>query len=40
VKTLNATLKETKQHTYKAKPKGLPNLIRKKNDEKLEKQLK
>jgi hypothetical protein len=40
MKTLNATLKETKQHTYKTKPQALPNLIRKINDEKLEKQLK
>jgi hypothetical protein len=36
VRTLNATLKETKQHICKAKLKGLPNLNGKKNDEKLE----
>ncbi len=28
------TLKETKQHTCKVKPQGLPNLTRKGNDEK------
>jgi len=33
----NATLKKTKQHTYKTKPQGLPNFIKNKNDEKLEK---
>jgi hypothetical protein len=36
VKTLKTTPKETKQHIYGAKPQGLPNLIRKRNDEKLE----
>ncbi len=34
------TLKEIKQHTYKVKPQGLPNLTKKKNDEKFERQLK
>jgi hypothetical protein len=33
-KTLKATLKETKQHTCKTKPQGLPNLTKKGNDEK------
>ncbi len=33
----NATLKKTKQHTYKTKPQGLPNFIKNKNDEKPEK---
>jgi hypothetical protein len=40
VKTLKATLKETKKRTCKTKPQGLPNLIRKKNDWKLKRQLK
>jgi hypothetical protein len=40
LKTLKATLKETIQHTCKVELQGLPNLIRKINDEKLEKQLK
>jgi hypothetical protein len=39
-KTLKATLKETKQHTCGTEPHGLPNLIRKKNDEIPNKQLK
>jgi hypothetical protein len=38
-RTLIRTLKETKQHTYRAKPQGLPNLT-KRNDENFEKQLK
>ncbi len=39
-KTLKATLKETKQHTCGVEPQGLPNLIKKKNDKKPERQLK
>jgi hypothetical protein len=39
-KTLKTTPKETKQHIYKAKPQGLPNIIKKRNDEKLKIQLK
>jgi hypothetical protein len=35
-KTLKVTLKETKQHTCGVELQGLPNLTRKKNDEKLE----
>jgi hypothetical protein len=38
--TLNETLKEVKQITCGAKLQSLPNLIRKKNDEKLKRQLK
>jgi hypothetical protein len=40
IKNLKATLKEIKQHTCETEPQGLPNLIKKKNNEKLEKQLK
>jgi hypothetical protein len=40
IRTLKATLKEAKQHTYRVKPQGLPNLTKKKNDEKLKRQLK
>jgi hypothetical protein len=40
VKNLKATLKEIKQHTCGVELQGLPNPIKKKNDEKLEKQLK
>ncbi len=39
-RTLKATLKETKQHTCGVESQGLPNLIRKKNEEKPERQLK
>jgi hypothetical protein len=39
-RTLKATLKQIKQHTCKVELQGLPNLIGKKNDEKLERQLK
>jgi hypothetical protein len=39
-KTLKATSKKTKQHTCGAELQGLPNLIRKKNDEKSKRQLK
>jgi hypothetical protein len=35
-----ASPKEIKQHTQGAESQGLPNLIKKKNDEKTEKQLK
>jgi hypothetical protein len=34
VRTLKATLKETKQHICRAKPQGTPYLNGKKNDEK------
>jgi hypothetical protein len=39
-KPLNVTPKETKQHTCGVEPQGLPNLTKKKNDEKLEKNMK
>jgi len=39
-KTLKATPKETKQHTYGAELQGLQNLTRKTNDEKPKTQLK
>jgi hypothetical protein len=39
-RTLKATLKEAKQHTYRVELQGLPNLTKKKTDEKLKKQLK
>jgi hypothetical protein len=37
---MEAIPKETTQHIYEAKLQGLPNLIRKKNDEKPKKQQK
>jgi hypothetical protein len=40
VKTMKATLKETKQHTCGVESYGIPNLIKKINDEKFEIQLK
>jgi hypothetical protein len=40
MKTLKATPKETKQHTYGSELQGLRNLTGKKNDEKLKTQLK
>jgi len=40
MKTLKATPKETKHHIWNVELQGLPNLIWKKNDEKLEIQLK
>ncbi len=36
-RTLKITLKKAKQHTCGVEKKGLPNLTRKGNDEKLEK---
>ncbi len=39
MKTPKVTLKETKQHTCGAKSQGLPNLTKKRNDEKLDIQL-
>jgi len=39
-RTLEATLKETKQHICRVELQGLPNLTQKNNDERLEKQLK
>jgi hypothetical protein len=39
-RTLKATSKETKQHSYRVRLPGLPNLTGKKNDEKLKRQLK
>jgi len=39
VKTLKPTLKETNQHTCKAKSQGPPNLTKKRIDEKLDIQL-
>jgi hypothetical protein len=40
VKTFMASPKETKQHTQGIEPQGLPNLTKKKNDEKTKRQLK
>jgi hypothetical protein len=40
VQTLKTTLKETKQHICTVELQGLPSLIGKKNDEKLDKLLK